>query len=62
MKKRYSRRLSLNSETLRQLDKVDTSGAIVGAGPTDASACKWASDCFDCGTFDPSVSCYPHNC
>jgi hypothetical protein len=50
MKKRNSRRLSLNSETLRQLDKLDTFGAIVGGNATAASVCRMASDCVDCDT------------
>jgi len=57
MKKRDSRRLSLSSETLRQLDKLGTLDAIVGAGPTVASACKEASDCVDC-----TVTCRTYCC
>jgi hypothetical protein len=56
MKKRDRRRLTLNSETLRQLDTLGTLGAIVGAGPTAVSACRRASDCTDCTTTnDPDL-------
>ena len=69
MKKRDSRRLSLNSETLRQLDKL-AFGAIVGAGRSEASGCKMASDCVDCTTTnDPDLcvvswasNCYTYTC
>jgi hypothetical protein len=48
MKKRNPKRLSLNAETLLQLDKPKDLGAVVGAGPTQTSACKMASDCLAC--------------
>lgn len=70
MKKRNSRRLSLNSETLRQLDTLDSFGTVVGAGPTVASACRMASDCAACTTTnDPDLcavswvgNCYTYTC
>jgi hypothetical protein len=57
MKKRGLKRLCLNSETLRRLDQLEMHGAIVGAGPTVASACKMASDCVDCTTTDDPDLC-----
>jgi hypothetical protein len=70
MKKRSSKRLSLNSETLLQLDKLDLLDAVVGAGPTVVSACRMASDCVDCTTTnDPDLcavswasNCYTYTC
>lgn len=69
MRKRSSKRLFLNSETLRQLNSSEMFGAV-GAGPTVASACKMASDCTDCTTTnDPDLcavswasNCYTYTC
>jgi hypothetical protein len=69
MKKRALKPLSLSRETLYTLSGQN-SRAVLGAGPTVASACKMASDCVACGaTHDPDLcqpswasNCYTYTC
>jgi hypothetical protein len=69
MKKRALKHLSLSRETLYTLSRRQ-SRAVLGVGPSEASACKQATDCVACTTTnDPDLcqvswagNCYTYTC